>query len=106
MEASDRSVQFAGGTLGRHRHICAFFNSIDEEHRVLRSFIRDGLDRGERGFHIVDPDLRTEHLKRLAEAGINGGRAIVIGPQERRAWEENFLRGDWFYQNTMVALFE
>ena len=58
MRASDRSVQFAGGTLGAQRHICAFFNSIDEEHRVLRSFIRDGLDRGQKGFHVIDPDLQ------------------------------------------------
>jgi len=106
MEASDRSVQFAGGTLGRHRHICAFFNSIDEEHRVLRSFIRDGLDRGERGFHIVDPDLRTEHLKRLAEAGINVGRAIDTGQLEVRPWQEAYLRGDCFNQDAMLALIE
>ena len=106
MEASDRSVQFAGGTLGRHRHICAFFNSIDEEHRVLRSFIRDGLDRGERGFHIVDPDLRTEHLKRLVEAGINVGRAIDTGQLEVRPWQEAYLRGDCFNQDAMLALIE
>jgi hypothetical protein len=49
MRASERSLQFAGGTLGGQRHICAFFNSIDEEHRVLRSFIGDGLEAGERG---------------------------------------------------------
>ena len=48
MGTNDRSVRFAGGTLGRHRHICAFFNSIDEEHRVLRSFIKDGFDLGEK----------------------------------------------------------
>src|SRR2546422_9419929 len=106
MEASDRSVQFAGGTLGRHRHICAFFNSIDEEHRVLRSFIRDGLDRGERGFHIVDPDLRTEHLKRLAEAGINVGRAIDTGQLEVRPWQEAYLRGGCVNQGAVLALFQ
>src|SRR2546427_5604882 len=104
MEASDRSVQFAGGTLGRHRHICAFFNSIDEEHSVLRPFIRDGLDRGEKGFHIVDPDLRSEHLKRLAEAGINVGPAIATGQVEKRAWQGTFLRGGWLNQDGKVAL--
>src|SRR2546426_12319498 len=104
MEASDRSVQFAGGTLGRQRHICAFFNSIDEEHSVLRSFIRDGLDRGEKGFHIVDPDLRSEHLKRLAEAGINVGRAIDTGQLEVRAWQDAYLPGGFFNQNALLAL--
>src|SRR5436309_2395213 len=106
MEASDRSVQFAGGTLGRQRHICAFFNSIDEEHSVLRSFIRDGLDRGEKGFHIVDPDLRSEHLKRLAEGGINVERAIGTGQLEVRPWQDAYLRGDCFNQDAMLALIE
>src|SRR4051812_30761415 len=46
METNDRSMQFAGGALGRQRHICAFFNSVEEEHRVLGSFIKDGLDGG------------------------------------------------------------
>jgi len=55
METKNHSVQFAGGNLAGQRHICAFFNSIDEEHRVLRSFIKDGLERGEKAFHIVDP---------------------------------------------------
>src|SRR5436309_15337867 len=101
MEASDRSVQFAGGTLGRQRHICAFFNSIDEEHSVLRSFISDGLDRGEKGFHIVDPDLRSEQLKRLAEAGINVGWAIDTGELHVRACQDSNLRADGFKQGAM-----
>ena len=106
MRASDRSVQFAGGTLGAQRHICAFFNSIDEEHRVLRSFIRDGIDRGEKGFHVIDPDLQNEHLKRLADAGINVERAIGTGQLEVRPWQEAYLRGHRFDQDAMLALIE
>jgi len=106
MATVDRSVRFAGGTLGRHRHICAFFNSIDEEHRVLRSFIKDGFDRGEKAFHIVDPGLREEHLKRLADAGINVGRAMGSGQLEVRAWQDCQFRGDRFEQDSMLALIE
>ncbi len=65
------SVQCAGGILGQHRHICAFFNSLDEQHRVLRSFFKEGFERGDKVFHIVAPELWEDHLKRLAEAGIN-----------------------------------
>jgi hypothetical protein len=36
-------VHCAGDVPGRHRHICAFFNSVDNEHRVLRSFVKDGF---------------------------------------------------------------
>jgi hypothetical protein len=104
--ATNHSVQFAGGDLGGQRHICAFFNSIDEEHRVLRSFFKDGFDRGERATHIVDPAKREDHLKRLAEAGINVQQAMDSGQLELRPWRETYLRGDRFDQDAAVALIE
>src|SRR6266404_1435054 len=106
METKNHSVQFAGGNLAGQRHICAFFNSIDEEHRVLRSFIKDGLERGEKAFHIVDPELREEHLKLLAEAGINVQETMDTGQLEVRRWQDAYLRGDHFDQNAMLALIE
>jgi hypothetical protein len=106
MATPESSVEFAGGTLGRDRHICAFFNDIEEEHRVLRSFIKDGIARGEKAFHIVDPKLREEHLKRLAGLGINVGQAIEAGQLEVRPWQEAYLRGDHFDQDAMLALIE
>ena len=104
--AVNHSVQFAGGDLGGQRHICAFFNSIDEEHRVLRSFFKDGLERGEKAFHLVNPELREEHLKRLAEAGINVQGAMDTGQLEVRPWQDAPLRGGRFDQDAWLASFE
>ena len=106
MGTNEHSVQFAGGTLGRHRHICAFFNSLDEEHRVLRSFIKDGFDRGEKAFHIVDPELRAEHLKRLAEVDINSGAGNGFGPAGGAAVAGLSVPRDRFDQDAMLALIE
>jgi hypothetical protein len=106
MANESHSVQFAGGNLGGQRHICAFFNSIDDEHRVLRSFFKDGFDRGDKAFHLVDPELREEHLRRLAEAGINVQEAMDTGQLEVRRWQDAYLRGDHFDQNAMLALIE
>src|SRR2546425_13090878 len=103
---NENSVQFAGRPLGRERHICALFNSLDEEHRVLRSFIKEGFDRGDKAFHIVDPELQGEHLKRLAEAGIDAEQAIGTGQLELRRWQDAYLRGDRFDQDAMLALLE
>jgi hypothetical protein len=99
-------VDFAGGTLGEHRHICAFFNSIGEEHRVLRSFIKDGFDSGERALHIVDPELREEHLRQLGEAGIDVAGAIESGQLDVRLWQDAYLRDGQFDQDAMLALIE
>jgi MEDS: MEthanogen/methylotroph, DcmR Sensory domain len=106
MGTNGGSVCCAGGSLGQHRHICAFFNSADEEHRVLRSFIKDGFDRGDKAFHLVDPDLWEDHIRRLAEAGIDVRQAIAIGQLELRRWQDAQLRGDRFDQDAMLALIE
>jgi hypothetical protein len=106
METSDRSVQVGRDPIGQHSHICAFFNSLDEEHRVLRSFIKDGFDQHEKALHIVDPELRQEHLKRLGEAGIDVEQAMGSGQLEVRLWQDTYLRGNRFDQDAMLTLIE
>jgi MEDS: MEthanogen/methylotroph, DcmR Sensory domain len=106
METNGGPVQCAGGNLGQHRHICAFFNGLDEEHRVLRSFIKEGFDRGDKAFHIVDPELQGQHLTQLAESGIDVEQAVGTGQLELRRWQDAYLRGDRFDQDAMLALLE
>jgi hypothetical protein len=106
MRTERQSVEFAGGKLAEQRHICAFFNSTDEEHRVLHSFIKDGFGRGDKAFHLVNPELREDHLKRLAEAGINVREAVDTGQLEVRSWQEAPLRGGRFDQESWLASFE
>src|SRR5882672_137978 len=102
----EHPVQFAGGTLGRERHICALFNSREEEHRVLRSFITEGFDRGEKAVHVVDPEQRHDHVARLREAGIDVDQAIARGQLDVLAWTDAYLREDRFDQDAMLALVE
>lgn len=106
MRTTNRRIQFARGTLGNHRHVCAFFNGDEELHRVLRSFIAEGLEQGEKGFHIVDPALRDDHVRRLAESGIDVERAMATGQLEVRPWHDAHLRADRFEQDSMLHLVE
>jgi hypothetical protein len=103
---SGDSIQCAGGTLGRHRHVCAFFNDLDEEHRVLRSFFKDGIDRGEKATHIVEVDVREEYLGRLAEAGINVKEMMDAGRLEVLPWTDMYVRDHRFDQDAMLASVE
>jgi hypothetical protein len=104
MATSGSSVQCAGSSLGQHRHICAFFNDLDEQHRILRSFIKEGIERGEKAFHIVGAELWEDHLRRLAEGGIDVERALGSGQLELRGWRDAYLRDDRFDQDAMLAL--
>ena len=92
--------------LLRSAHICAFFNSIDEQHRVLRPFIQDGFKQGDKAFHLVDPERREEHLRLLGEAGIDVQEATASGQLEVRPWQDGPLRGGRFDQDTWLASFE
>jgi hypothetical protein len=107
MEAHESSLRIAPNALdGGNRHICAFFNGMDEHYRVLKSFITDGFERGEKAFHLVDPERREDHLRRLADAGIDVGGATASGQLEVRPWEDGPLHGDRFDQDTWLAAFE
>jgi hypothetical protein len=103
---SSQPIRFAGSVLGAQRHVCAFFHSPDEEYRVLLPFIKEGFERGEKAFHIVDPKLRAEHALRLASAGIDVEAAQKTGQFELRNWADAYLRDGHFDQDRMLALIQ
>jgi hypothetical protein len=106
MTEHDAPISFAGSTLTISRHVCAFFDDADQEHEVLDPFVREGFERGEKAFHIVDPTLRDDYLHRLRALGIDIAAAQRNGQLELVAWEDAYLRGGHFDQNAMLALIE
>jgi hypothetical protein len=97
------SPVLANRVLERHHHVCAFFQTPEEEYRVLLPFIKEGIERGEKAFHIVDPSMRLDHDERLARAGISARTADQL---EVCAWEDAYLREGRFDQTAMLALIE
>jgi MEDS: MEthanogen/methylotroph, DcmR Sensory domain len=107
MNAHDSTLAGSLNDLdGPNRHICAFFNGMDEHYRVLQSFIGDGFDRGDKAFHLVDPERREDHLRRLADAGIDVEAAVASGQLEVHPWEDGPLHGEHFDRDTWLAAFE
>lgn len=106
METTAQPLRFTGNTFSQRRHICAFFNNIDEQHRVLRPYIKNGFELREKAFHLVDPERRQEHLRWLAEAGINVDEAMSTGQLEVWPWQGDPLRGGRFHQDTWLESLE
>jgi hypothetical protein len=106
MAETARVVHLAGKPLERKRHVCAFFHTRDEEYRVLLPYVVEGFEQGDKAFHIVDPEWRAEHLRRLEQAGISVEAAERGGQLEVCRWEEAYLREGHFDQNRMLALIE
>lgn len=99
-------IPFAGSQLAESRHVCAFFNSDDEEYRVLLPFIKDGFDCGDKAIHVVNPDQHMNHLRRLTSAGIDADAARQSGQFELRTDTETYLRDGRFDQFRMLDAFE
>lgn len=106
MKKPVKSIPFAGSELGELRHVCAFFNSDDEEYNVLLPFIKDGFVCGDKAVHIINPDQRENHLERLSMAGIDPGEAEQGGQLELRTNSETYLRDGRFDPDRMLGVFE
>lgn len=68
-EAPGQILSLAGTPLG-HCHVCAFFNSLDEQYQVLAPFFREALQQGEQLLLLVDDAAAVdEHRDRLSTLG-------------------------------------
>src|SRR5437879_9458310 len=102
-EEDNQPMRLANATLGQHRHVCAFFHGVEEEYRVLLPFVKEGLARGEKAFHIVDPKLRDEHLQQLSSGGVDVPSVKKNGQFELHDWHEVYLRDGHFDRDRMLA---
>ena len=98
----DRSVQIPNG----QNHVCAFFNTMDEEYRVLGAFYKEGFDRGEKATHIVANENRREYLDHLAGTGLNVEEMMAAGQLEVLPWTDMYVRDHRFDQDAMLGSVE
>lgn len=92
--------------LRRHRHVCAFFSSAAEEYDTLLPFICDGIDCGQRAYHVLPDQHREEHLKRLRNAGIDVDKAMKSRQLEVAPLESTYLKSGRFDMDAMLVLIQ
>lgn len=103
MSIENKPVNLAGSVLKHSCHACAFFHTKEEEYRVLLPFIMEGFERGDRNFHIVQPERRAAHLERLRQAGVDIEAAQAQGQLEVLTWDDTYLKDGRFDQDLMIA---
>ena len=106
MKRAARSISLAGSELKEVRHVCALFNSDEEEYRVLLPFIKDGFERGDKAVHVVNPDQHGDHIQRLSAAGVDTASAQQSRQFELRTNTDTYLLDGRFDQDRMLAVFE
>src|ERR1700680_3508097 len=106
MKKTVAPISLAGSQLGDVRHVCAFFNSDDEEYRTLLPLITDGFECGDKAVHVINPGQHHNHLQRLAAAGIDAEADQHSGQFELRTSTETYLRDGHFDQDRILEVFE
>lgn len=65
-------------------------------------FIMEGFEQGDRAFHIVSPEHRAAHLKRLAQQGIDTATAEAQGLLKVLDWGQTYLKDGRFDAELMI----
>jgi hypothetical protein len=98
------SIRFAGSKLSQHRHVCAFFNTPEEEYRTMLPFMFEGLTHGDRVFHTTNSWVRDDCLARLRAKGVDVDQAQSSGQLALKLPQETYMRGGRFNTEAMLAL--
>lgn len=91
------------GTDLEYFHVCAFFNSRDEEYAVMAPFYKQAVDQGEQNLHIVNPLHLDDHRYRLGQASIDTPHCEACGQLQVLAWEDAYLDRGAFNKDKMLA---
>lgn len=92
----------AGKKLTDYYHVCAFFDSRDDEYRVLAPFFAEGIGWGEKVLHIVDPALMSDHVAQLHHHGIDTDTCQRCGQLEVLSWDDVYLAEGKFDADRMI----
>jgi hypothetical protein len=106
MNSSTAPIPFGRSMLRQHRHVCAFFSSPADEYDALVPFICDGINCGQRAFHVLPRQHKVDHLQRLRRAGIDVDEATKSRQLEVALPEDTYLRTGRFDKDAMLALIQ
>jgi MEDS: MEthanogen/methylotroph, DcmR Sensory domain len=100
------TVTICGETLNCPVHVCAFFDSREEQYEVLVPWLKEGIDHKEEVFTILSGSLHNDHCSRLAHSGIPVQEAINNKQLKVVASEDTYLQEDNFAAQRMFSLVE
>jgi hypothetical protein len=98
MITTSGSIRLCGQEIDQPGHVCAFFNSRDEEYETLIPYLADGVAAGEQVVNVVDQARLHDHRARLTSAGLpldDGSVAVSTS-------EDTYLAGGRFDMERMV----
>lgn len=98
------TVTLCGRPIKRPGHICAFFDSREQEYSVLAPYYREGLDCGEEVINIVDSANEADHYVRLRSHGIDVQAAVDADRLKVYTSDHTYTLGGRFESQRMYDL--
>lgn len=96
------TVHLCGQDIHRPGHICAFFDSREDEYDVLLPYLKQGVDAGEEVLNVLDETRLPDHRARLDAAGIHEH----LGQVAVASSEGTYLAGGKFDMDYMAGFVE
>jgi hypothetical protein len=90
-----------GQDISRPGHICAFFDSREEEYDVLLPYLKEGVEANDEVLNVLDGHRVEDHRGRLERAGIPVGGHVSIASSE-----DTYLSDGRFDMHRMVKFVE
>jgi hypothetical protein len=99
------SVTLCGKSLGRPGHLCAFFDSRQQEYDVLTPYYIEGLAEGEEVVTIVDAHRHNDHCAQMSARGVPVDD--LLGDQLKvLTAEDTYTAGGFFDATRMYDLLQ
>ncbi len=92
--------------VGPGAHVCAIYETDEERHALLATYVRDGLRLRQRVGCLADERLGALIVGCLAEEGIDARAFVASGQLVMRDSADAFLRGGIFDSDRAIALLE
>jgi hypothetical protein len=102
--SAPRTVTLCGHALSEPGHICAFFDSRDQEYQILSPYYKEGLELGEEVITIVDAAREKEHRSRVEKHGVPAEGVLENCQFRVLTSEETYTKGGRFGAERMYDL--
>lgn len=106
MSAWKRNISLCGQPLDGLQHVCAFFDSREEQYRILNPYFQEGLDNGDEVVTIVESVFHDDHMERMRAGGVDVGPGLERGQLKVLASEETYLQDNVFVVERMYSMLE
>jgi MEDS: MEthanogen/methylotroph, DcmR Sensory domain len=103
---ASRTVTLCGRALKEPGHICAFFDSRNEEYDILVPFFKEGIALDEEVINIVDAHRHANHCDRLRAEGVDVEKEMSEGRLHVLTAEDTYLKGGRFGSQRMYELLQ